>query len=145
MDLSLTSPAFEDGQPIPQKYTCWGDNANPPLKIDNIPTGTQSLALIMDDPDAPSGTWVHWLVWNMDPGTTDIKEDHYFINEGKNSWYESKYGGPCPPSGTHRYFFKLYALDEQLNLPSGTQKKHLEGAMKGHILGQGELIGTVSK
>ena len=141
--LQLVSPAFKHNELIPKKYTCDGKDINPPLLIENIPSGAKSLALIVDDPDAPVGTWVHWVVWNINPDTREIKEDSVpkGAQQGVNDFRKNDYGGPCPPSGTHRYFFKLYALDTMLNLSSKTKKGDLEGAMKGHILEKAELVG----
>jgi Raf kinase inhibitor-like YbhB/YbcL family protein len=141
--LQIVSPAFKHNELIPKKYTCDGKDVNPPLLIENIPPGAKSLALIVDDPDAPVGTWVHWVVWNISPGTREIKEDSVpkGAEQGVNDFWKNDYGGPCPPSGTHRYFFKLYALDAVLNLGSKAKKSDLEGAMKGHILEKAELIG----
>ncbi|GFO57137.1 hypothetical protein GMSM_41440 [Geomonas sp. Red276] len=145
--MNLTSPAFADGQPIPALYTCDGKDASPPLAIQGVPSGTKSLALVVDDPDAPVGTWVHWVVWNIAPGTIEIPAGHApaEARQGTNSWKKTNYGAPCPPSGTHRYFFKLYALKDTLTLPSSAQKKDLEHAMQGKILAQCELMGTYSK
>ena len=145
--LSLTSDAFANGQSIPAKYTCKGKNISPALAWTDPPAGTQSLALIMDDPDAPGGTWVHWVVFNIPGGTHTLPEDLRArgISVGKNSWGDMRYGGPCPPGGTHRYFFKLYALDSPLNLSPGATKDQVLKAMDGHTLAQGELVGTFSR
>lgn len=129
---------------IPKQYTCQGLDINPPLMISDIPEGTVSLALINDDPDAPMGTWNHWIIWNLKP-IPEIQEDFAPGTQGKNSWGRNDYGGPCPPSGTHRYFFKLYALDSELDLVEGATKTALETAMEGHILEQAELIGLYQK
>jgi len=141
--LKLSSPAFKHNDPIPSKYTCDGADVNPPLVIVNTPLTAKSLALIVDDPDAPAGTWVHWVVWNIDPTTDEIRENTVPSGalQGINDFRKHDYGGPCPPSGTHRYFFKLYALDTMLNLGPKANKAELEHAMKGHIIVQGELIG----
>jgi hypothetical protein len=141
--LQLVSPAFKHNEFIPEKYTCDGKDINPPLLIENIPSGTKSMALIVDDPDAPAGTWVHWVVWNISPDTKEMKESSVpgGAQQGVNDFRKHEYGGPCPPSGTHRYFFKLYALDTMLNLGSKAKKSDLEQAMKGHILEKTELIG----
>ena len=141
--LRLVSPAFRHNELIPKKYTCDGADINPPLLVENIPSGAKSLALIVDDPDAPVGTWVHWVVWNINPDTREIEEDSVpkGAQQGVNDFRKKDYGGPCPPSGTHRYFFKLYALDKVLNLGSNAKKDDLEGAMKGHILEKTELVG----
>jgi len=143
-ELKITSPAFEANGEIPNKYTCDGADINPPLHIEGIPKETQSLVLIMDDPDAPGGTWDHWIVWNIPPVDT-IEEDSVPGTEGRNDFRRQAYGGPCPPSGTHRYFFKVYALDTTLDLPPTATKADVEQAMEGHILAQGELIGRYSR
>lgn len=143
-ELQITSPAFEVNGEIPTKYTCDGADINPPLHIEGIPKETQSLVLIMDDPDAPGGTWDHWIVWNIPPVDT-IEEDSVPGTEGLNDFRRQAYGGPCPPSGTHRYFFKVYALDTTLDLPPTATKADVEQAMEGHILAQGELIGRYSR
>ena len=142
--LQLSSSAFAYGGAIPARYTCDGEDANPPLAIDRVPAGAKSLALIVDDPDAPVGLWVHWVLWNIHPQTRQIAEKSVPAGavQGKNSWGRTSYGGPCPPSGTHRYFFKLYALDTIIKLGSGTTKAELERAMEGHVIGKGELMGT---
>jgi len=133
-----------DGEHIPSKYTCDGYNVNPPLNIRGIPEGTKSLVLIVDDPDAPIGTWVHWVVWNIPP-KEEIGEDSVPGTEGLNDFRKHSYGGPCPPSGTHRYFFKVYALDTKLDLKRNSRKRDVERAMKGHILAQGQLVGLYSR
>jgi Raf kinase inhibitor-like YbhB/YbcL family protein len=142
--LKITSPAFAAGGAIPAKYTCDGADVSPALAIAAVPPGTASLVLIMDDPDAPMGTWVHWVVWNIPAQTREIPENGLPSGavQGKTSWSRNKYGGPCPPSGTHRYFFKFFALDTQLKLGAATTSDDLEKAMHGHILAQGELMGT---
>lgn len=141
--LKLSSSAFKHNDSIPSKYTCDGADVNPPLMIENAPLGAKSLALIVDDPDAPAGNWVHWVVWNIVPTTNEIKENTVPSGalQGINDFRRHDYGGPCPPSGTHRYFFKLYALDMMLSLGPKANKAELERAMKGHIIAQGELIG----
>jgi len=143
-NLIITCPAFENKKPIPRKYTCDGDNVNPALNISGVPEATKSLVLIMDDPDAPMGTWDHWIVWNIPP-TNKIEENTVPGVEGMNDSRKHSYSGPCPPSGTHRYFFKVYALDTKLNLAPNSRKKDVEKAMKGHILAQGELVGLYSR
>jgi Raf kinase inhibitor-like YbhB/YbcL family protein len=145
--LKITSPAFKHNEHIPPKYTCDGADVNPPLVIENIPAGAKSLALLVDDPDAPRGMWVHWVVWNMAPDTQEIEEGSIpsGSREGINDFRQRNYGGPCPPSGTHRYFFKLYALDTILNLDENTTKAKLEKEMTGHILNQAELIGLYKR
>lgn len=147
MSLTLTSDAFANGQSIPAKYTCRGRNISPALTWNEPPSGTQSFALILDDPDAPAGTWVHWVLFNIPVNTRSLQEniDTSAMSVGKNSFGNLAYGGPCPPSGTHRYFFKLYALDSTLSLSPGTTKEQLLKAMEGHIVAQGELMGTFSK
>lgn len=147
MSIQLTSDAFANGQSIPSKYSCKGKNISPALAWTEPPTGTQSLALIMDDPDAPGGTWVHWVLFNIPASTRNLQEDLQAsgMSLGKNSWGDMRYGGPCPPSGTHRYFFKLYALDTTINLLPGATKEQVLKEMEGHVLAQGELVGTFSK
>lgn len=141
--MKITSPAFENNGKIPSKYTCDGENISPPLKFSEIPENTKSLVLIVDDPDAPSGTWAHWIVYNIDPSVREVMENDIPFGgiEGKTTSGNVSYEGPCPPSGTHRYFFKLYALDINLGIIGTPTKKDLEEAMKGHILGESELIG----
>lgn len=145
--LNLSSLAFENNQIIPEKYSCNGENINPALSIENTPAGTKSLVLVVDDPDAISGDFVHWILWNISPDTTDIEEDSIPDGSvlGLNSYKNNKYDGPCPPVGTHRYLFKLYALDTVLNLDKNSGKVDLENAMKNHIIGQTSLTGLYSK
>ena len=145
--LTITSPVFKDNGNIPKQYTCDGKDVNPPLVIENIPRGAKSLALIVDDPDAPVDIWVHWVVWNMDPGTSEIKETSVPPGaiQGRNDFRKTSYGGPCPPSGTHRYFFKLYALDTVLTLGGNSTKHDLERAMQGHILGEAQTVGLYKR
>jgi len=144
--LEITSPAFKDVTEIPVQYTCEGANKNPPLIFGNIPNEAQSLTLILDDPEAPNGVWDHWIIWDIDPKTTSVEEGTEPVGiHGKGSGGNLTYQGPCPPSGTHRYFFKIYALDTKLDLPEGASKKDVEQDMEGHILAQGELIGLYSK
>ena len=138
--LSVSSSAFENNKLIPAKYTCDGDDVNPPLTIEGTPAETKSLVLIVDDPDAPSGTWDHWVVWNIPP-TNRIEENAVPGTEGLNTYRKHSYGGPCPPWGTHRYFFKVYALDTKLTLNPNSRKKDVEKAMKDHVLAKGELVG----
>ena len=148
MTLSLSSKAFAPGQSIPPKYSCVGRNLSPDLAWTGAPAATKSFALIADDPDAPMGTWVHWIVFNIPAMTTGVPEAAQFSDGsvlGKNSSRHLGYDGPCPPSGTHRYFFKLYALDTMLTLSASASKDQLLKAMQGHILTQGELMGTFSK
>jgi hypothetical protein len=138
--MKLESLEFENNQFIPAKFTCDGEDINPSLIIEEIPEETKRLALIVEDPDAPMGTWVHWIVFNIH--VTDIIEENSIPGtQGTNDFRKLEYGGPCPPSGTHRYFFKLYALDEKLYLEEGCKKKELEKAIEGHILATAELIG----
>ena len=144
-ELKVKSSAFEHNGLIPRKYTCDGNDVNPPLTIEDIPEGTESLALTIDDPDAPMGTWDHWVVWNIPPHTQEIREKSVPGVEGMNDFRRNSYGGPCPPGGTHRYFFKVYALDTKLNLGATSRKKDLERAMQGHILAKGEFIGRYSR
>ncbi|MBW2061082.1 MAG: YbhB/YbcL family Raf kinase inhibitor-like protein [Deltaproteobacteria bacterium] len=150
--FELTSTVFTHKGSIPERYTCDGKDISPPLTWKNSPKGTKSFAFIADDPDAPVGTWVHWVLYNLTAKTRTLPEDVPPKAElpdgsrhGRNSWGRKSYGGPCPPSGTHRYFFKLYALDEVLDLASGASKDKLLKAMKGHILGQTELMGEYSR
>lgn len=148
MALQLTSSAFAQGQPIPAKYTCVGQNISPALTWTSPPQNTKSFALIVDDPDAPSGTFVHWVLCNIPADTRALQENATpagKMQAGKNSYGTTKYQGPCPPSGTHRYFFKLYALDTVLNVKEGLSKEQLLEAMNGHILDQTELMGTFHK
>jgi len=144
-DLVVKSPVFESNKQIPKKYSCDGEEVNPPLTVDGIPTAAKKLALVVDDPDAPRGTFDHWVVYNIPP-TTKIGENSVPGTQGVNSANQHGYIGMCPPSGTHRYFFKVYALDTKLDLkPENTHKKDLEKAMQGHILAKGELIGLYNR
>lgn len=152
MLFQLTSSAFAPGEPIPQKHSCDGDDISPPLRWSDPPHSTQSLALIADDPDAPAGTWVHWVLYNLPAQTLTLPQaippDAELADggqHGQNSWKRLGYGGPCPPSGTHRYFFKLYALDIVLDLDAGKNREQLMAAMEGHILAQAEVMGTYSR
>ena len=144
-DLPIKSPAFEFGKPIPKKYSCDGQDINPPLTIEGISKEAKTLVLIVDDPDAPSGTFDHWIVWNIPASTSKIDENTVAGKEGMNSARQPGYMGPCPPSGTHRYFFKVYALDTELSLGIASKKKDVEKAMQGHILAKGELMGLYSR
>lgn len=144
VQLIITSTAFAQDGAIPKKFTCDGKNVSPPLHINNLPPAAKSLVLIADDPDAPVGTWVHWIMWNI-PVTSDIPEGQAPGTEGLNDFRQHHYGGPCPPSGTHRYFFKVYALDALLDLPKTTRKPDLEKAMKEYIIASGVLVGTYSR
>ena len=144
--MKLTSPAFQNNAQIPSEHTCDGRDLSPPLSVSGVPSKAKSLALVMDDPDAPVGNWDHWIVFNISPSASQMpKGTEPKGVAGKNSWGRTGYGGPCPPSGTHRYLFKLYALDAALNLPEGATKKELERAMQGHIISQAQLMGTYIK
>lgn len=156
MSLALTSPAFSHNGPIPKQYTCQGDDVSPALAWDDLPEGTKSLALIVDDPDAPdpaapTTTWIHWVLYNIPPSASGLKKAieptdlPRGAREGKNDWKRTGYGGPCPPIGRHRYFHKLYALDVMLPDLKQPTKTELENAMKGHVIGKIELIGTYQK
>ncbi|MCX6743759.1 MAG: YbhB/YbcL family Raf kinase inhibitor-like protein [Candidatus Parcubacteria bacterium] len=147
INMKLTSPVFTNNSNLPAKYTCDGQGINPSLTIVDIPDKAQSLALISDDPDAPSGTFVHWLVWNIDPKTTEIAENSVPTgsNLGKTSANRTGYVAPCPPSGIHRYFFKIFALDIKLDLTPNAGKDNLEKAMQGHILDSVEIIGLYKR
>lgn len=140
--MNISSSAFADRGSIPSKYTCDGANSSPPLAFASVPAGAKSLALVVDDPDAPGGTFDHWIVWNIPPNTTSIGEGQSPQGtSGRNGFGKSGYGGPCPPNGEHRYQFKLYALDTTLNLPAGASKADLERAMNGHTLAQAQIVG----
>lgn len=145
--MEISSPAFSAGTAIPAKYTCDARDLSPSLVIGSVPAGTRSLALIMDDPDAPGGTWVHWVAWNIPPETRVIPENSLPAGavQGRNSWRRAGYGGPCPPSGTHRYVFKLFALDTTLKLAPSAGTVELERAMQGHLLASGQLMGTYAR
>ena len=146
-ELKISSPAFENGGEMPKKYTCDGANVNPPLKIENVPSNTKSLALVFDDIDAPGGTYVHWILWNMDPGVKEIKENSVPEGavQGVNNFKKRHYGGPCPPKRAHKYVFKIYALDTLLHLnPNGT-KKDLEKIMEGHVISRTQLTGLYKR
>ena len=145
--LTISSPAFGQNETIPSKFTCDGEDINPALKFDGVPANAKSLALIVDDPDAPRGMWVHWVVWNIDPATREVRISSVPKGgvQGMNDFRKHEYGGPCPPSGTHRYFFKVYALDKTLELGPTSTKTQLETAMKGHILAHAELVGLYAR
>lgn len=152
MPIEVSSSAFQHEGTIPPKYTCDGEDVSPPLAWSGLPDEAKSLVLINDDPDAPVGTWVHWVVYDLPPDSSGLPEAvpaeetlESRAKQGRNSWGRIGYGGPCPPSGTHRYFFKLYALDTQLGLPPGKTKEDVEQAMEGHIVAQGELMGRYSR
>jgi len=142
--MKVSSPEFKNNELIPKKFTCQGNDINPKLIIENIPEGSKSLALIVDDPDAPMGTWVHWVVFNI-PVISEIKEDTIPGEQAMNDFGRKDYGGPCPPSGTHRYFFKIYALDATLSANAVNDKHSLEKVMQGHILDKAELVGLYKK
>lgn len=141
--MELTSPEFKHNQPMPAKFTCEGSDINPALIIKDVPSGTKSLALIVDDPDAPSGLWVHWVVYNI-AVTSRIEQDSVPGEQAMNDSGRQAYHGPCPPSGTHHYFFKVYALDKNIDSEI-KDKTGLEEAMQGHILGKAELIGLYKR
>jgi len=143
-NMRITSAAFEHNAFIPVKFTCQGKGVNPPLSIEGAPKETKSLALIVDDPDAPGGDFVHWVVYDA-PVTSRVEENSVFGKQGVNSLGKSGYVSPCPPTGVHRYFFKIYALDTLLNLKAGISKSDLESAMAGHILDQAQLVGLYQK
>lgn len=145
--LEVTSSAFSQGEAIPQKYTCDGEDVSPPLAWSGAPDSVASYALIMDDPDAPAGTWVHWVLFDIPAQTTQLAENTPATVgiQGNSSWDRTGYGGPCPPGGEHRYFFKLYALDTMLGLEAGATKEAVLEAMRGHVAAQGALMGTYSR
>lgn len=147
ISMKLESSVFGDNQNVPSKYTCDGEDINPPLTISGVPEGAKSLVMIVDDPDAPAGNWVHWTVWNIDPTTKEIAENSVpsGVVEGTTDFGKPGWDGPCPPSGTHHYQFKLYALDAQLNLNSSSKKADIEKAMEGHILDQTQLVGLYQR
>jgi Raf kinase inhibitor-like YbhB/YbcL family protein len=152
MEIKVTSSAFAEGGLIPPKYTCDGSDISPPLQWASVPEGTKSIALISDDPDAPVGTWVHWVLFNLPAEARELEEnippDETLPNgakQGTSDFGRIGYGGPCPPSGTHRYLFKIYALDTKLDLAAGARKRQLLKAMEEHILGQGQLMGKYKR
>ena len=140
-ELTIKSPSFTHNSPIPKKHTCDGEDTNPAVTIEGVSKEAKSIELVIDDPDAPHGTFDHWVVWNIPSSTTKIAENSVPGTEGLNSARQKGFMGPCPPSGTHRYFFKVYALDTELSLGAKTTKRDLEKAIQGHILAKGELIG----
>lgn len=142
--LKVTSRAFSRKGMIPAQYTCDGEDINPPLDLGPVPAEAKSLVLIVEDPDAPAGTWLHWLVWNI-PVTHHLHEQEIPGEQGLNDFGRNTYGGPCPPSGTHRYFFKVYALDDLIDLPDGSTRREVEDAMRDHILAYGELVGLYKR
>lgn len=144
--MTIGSSAFHQGGDIPAKFTCDGGGTSPPLQITGIPSEAKSLVLIADDPDAPSGMFTHWLVWNIPPQTNSVAEGSPPKGVlGKNDFGKSGYGAPCPPTGAHRYYFRVFALDRELSLPSGAKRSQLEAAMKGHVIAQGELMGRYAR
>jgi hypothetical protein len=147
LNMKLTSSAFEHNQKIPVLYTCDGASIHPPFSVADVPAGTKSLAIIMDDPDAPSGTFTHWVIWNISPDTISVPEGVVpeKSEEGTNSAGEAGYTPPCPPSGQHRYFFTLYALDAKLGLDGKAVKADVEKAMAGHVMAQSLLVGVYSR
>ena len=154
MAFTLTSTAFRDGAAIPVKHTCDGLDVSPPLAWSGAPAGTRSFALIADDPDAPAGSWVHWVVYNLPAAVAELPENVAKVEaldlggarQGRNDFRRPGYGGPCPPPGpAHRYFFTLYALDTPLTLKAGAQRKDVETAMEGHVLGSAQLLGTYAR
>jgi Raf kinase inhibitor-like YbhB/YbcL family protein len=144
--MKITSSAFQDGGNIPSKFTCDGSDTSPPLQITGVPAEAKTLVLIADDPDAPGGLFTHWLVWNISPQTNSIAEGSAPKGvHGTNDFGKSGYGGPCPPAGTHRYSFKVFALDHEVALPSGAKRGQVDAAMKGHVIAQGELMGRYAR
>jgi Raf kinase inhibitor-like YbhB/YbcL family protein len=144
--MKITSSAFQQGGNIPSKFTCDGPNTSPALQISDVPSQAKGLVLIVDDPDAPSGLFTHWVVWNISPQTSTVAEGSTPKGvQGTNDFGKSGYGGPCPPSGTHRYYFKIFALDRELDLPAGAKRGQLDAAMKGRVVAQGELMGRYAR
>jgi Raf kinase inhibitor-like YbhB/YbcL family protein len=144
--MKVTSAAFQEGGNISSTFTCDGAGTSPPLQIADVPSGAKSLVLIVDDPDAPSGVFTHWAVWNISPQTSTIAEGSPPKGvQGANDFGKRGYGAPCPPSGTHRYYFKIFALDRELDLPSGAKRAQLDAAMRSHVVTQGELMGRYSR
>ena len=143
--LTLTSTAFADQAAMPVKYTCEGDNINPPLALGKVPPAAVTLVLIVEDPDATRGTWDHWVMWNLPPTTTEIKENSAPGTVGRNSGGKNRYQGPCPPTGTHRYIFRVYALNARLDLPETADKAQVLQAMAGKVLATGTLTGRYQR
>jgi Raf kinase inhibitor-like YbhB/YbcL family protein len=145
--MTITSSAFLDNQAIPKQYTCDGIGINPPLQFSNVPSEAKSLALLVEDPDAPTGTWIHWLMWNISASTTQISENSVPQGaiQGQGSSGQNVYGAPCPPSGIHHYIFNVYALDTELELPSYSTAENLQTAMQGHIISQAQIIGIYGR
>lgn len=152
MEIKITSSAFKDGAMIPKRYTCDGENISPPLAWSGLPEGSKSVAIISDDPDAPVGIWVHWVIFNIPPDIKGLPEAvpagetlENGARQGINDSRKIGYDGPCPPGGTHRYYFKIYALDKELELGAGATKRELLKAMEGHVLGEGQLMGRYKR
>lgn len=152
MSFQLISPEFQEGQPIPRKFSCDGQDASPQLNWKDAPAGTSNFALIVHDPDVPSGDWVYWVLYNIPAESNKLTEGVPAEKEladgtlqGRNSWHQVRYGGPCPPGGTHRYIFTLYALDIKLKLEAGAERREVVHAMQGHILAESKLMGTYSR
>lgn len=145
--MNITSTAFDHEGKIPARYTCDGDDVNPPLVVSDVPSAAKTLALIVDDPDSPTGTWLHWSAWNIPAGVREITEGALPATamEGTTTFDETGYGGPCPHQGEHRYFFRLYALDSELDLAPGALREALERAMEGHILAEATLMGRYKR
>jgi Raf kinase inhibitor-like YbhB/YbcL family protein len=144
--MKITSAAFQEGGNIPSKFTCDGSDTSPPLQITGVPSEAKSLVLIVDDPDAPGGLFTHWLIWNIPPQTNSISEGNAPKGVyGTNDFGKPSYKGPCPPPGSHRYSFKIYALDRELDLRGGAKRSQLDAAMKGHIVAQGVLVGRYAR
>lgn len=152
MTFKITSPEFGEGQTLPRKFTCDGVDISPPLSWEDAPAGTVSFTLILNDPDAPAGDWVHWVLFNIPAETRQLVEGipaekclSDGIMQGRNSWHQVRYGGPCPPTGSHHYFFKLYALDCKLKMEGGVERQEIIYSMQGHILAQTQLMGIYSR
>ena len=145
--MKISSPDFNEGGSIPSRFTCDGANVNPALNISEVPAGAKSLLLIVDDPDAPAGTWTHWLMWNLTPDLQEIAAGSVPAEavQGLNDFHRNNYGGPCPPSGTHRYFFRCFALDAVLELPASSNRKALDQAMRGHVVAEAGLMGRYAR
>jgi Raf kinase inhibitor-like YbhB/YbcL family protein len=144
--IKITSPAFQHGGDIPSRFTCDGGNTSPPLQITGVPSDAKTLVLVADDPDAPGGLFTHWLVWNIPPQTSSIAGGIAPTGvHGTNDFGKSGYGGPCPPSGAHRYYFRVFALDRELDLQSGAKRSRVDAVMKGHVIARGELMGRYAR